>query len=131
MIDCVPAARVVVVNVATPLAFKVPVPKVAVPSRNVTVPVGTLLPDFGVMVAVKVTLCPLLMEVAEELSTVVVAITADVMVTVMGCEVEPASLESPPYDAVIESDPTGRVVVPKAARPLGFRVAVPKEALPL
>ena len=58
MIDWVPAGKELVLNVATPLAFKVPVPRVVVPSRNVTEPVGTLLPLCGVTVAVNVTLCP-------------------------------------------------------------------------
>ena len=61
-----------------------------------TVPVATLVPDCGETTAVKVTLCPVLMAVAEGVRTVLVGIAADVMVTVTGCEVEPASLESPP-----------------------------------
>jgi hypothetical protein len=53
-----PGERAVVDNVATPLAFSVtgPVPRVVVPSRKVTVPVGV--PVAGataVTVAVKVT----------------------------------------------------------------------------
>ena len=85
VIDCVPAARVVVLNVATPLALRVAVPRLLVPSRNVTVPVATLVPDCGETVAVKVTLCPGLMAVAEEVRTVLVGTTAEVMVTVTGC----------------------------------------------
>jgi hypothetical protein len=54
------------------------------------------MPDCGATVAVKVTLCPGLMAVAEEVRTVLVGTTAEVMVTVTGVEVEPASLESPP-----------------------------------
>jgi hypothetical protein len=96
VIDCVPAARVVVVSVATPTALRVAVPRLVVPSRNVTVPVGTLVPDCGETVAVKVTLCPLLMVVAEEVRTVLVGAAAEVMVTLTGGEVELASLESPP-----------------------------------
>jgi len=93
VIGCVAAGNELVLNAATPLAFKVPVPRIVAPSRNVTVPVGTLLPDCGETVAVKVTLCPVLMAVAELARTVLVA---EVMVTVTGCEVEPASSESPP-----------------------------------
>jgi len=72
VIDCVPTAKAVVVNVATPPAFRVPCPSV-VPSRNVTVPVGTLLPDCGATVAVNVTLCPGVTSAAEAVSVVVVA----------------------------------------------------------
>ena len=43
------------------------------PSRNVTIPLGVpVLPDAGVIVAVRVTLPAGLMELAEELSAVVV-----------------------------------------------------------
>ena len=43
-------------RVATPLAFKAPVPSVVAPDRNVTVPVG--MPPVPVTVAVKVTGVP-------------------------------------------------------------------------
>ena len=128
MIDCVPTGKELVFMVATALAFKLPVPSAVAPSRNVTVPVGTLPPDCGETVAVKVTLCPVSMAVAELARTVLVT---EVMMTVRGCDVEPASSESPPYEAVIESDPAGRVVLVKLAVPLEPRVAVPKELLPL
>ena len=39
MIECDPAASVLVVKVAIPSALSVPVPSGVVPSRNVTVPV--------------------------------------------------------------------------------------------
>jgi hypothetical protein len=73
MIDWVPTAKAVVGNVATPLAFTVPARSVVVPSRNVTVPVGTLLPDCCATVAVNVTLCPSVTSAAEAESVVVVA----------------------------------------------------------
>jgi hypothetical protein len=58
VIAWLPRESVVILNVATPLAFNVtgPVPRVVVPSRKVTVPVGV--PVAGataVTVAVKVT----------------------------------------------------------------------------
>ncbi len=53
MIESVPTARVVVLNVATPELLSVPVPSVVDPSMKVTVPVGV--PDDPVTVAVKVT----------------------------------------------------------------------------
>ena len=59
---------------AAPLAFKVPVPRVVVPSTKVTVPVGTMLPTCGATFAVNVTLCPGVIWVADADSVVVVAI---------------------------------------------------------
>ena len=56
VIECDPIASVAVVKVATPVAFSVPVPSVADPSMNVTVPVGVVPPDGGVTVAVNITL---------------------------------------------------------------------------
>jgi hypothetical protein len=58
--------------VATPDEFKDPVPKVALPFLKVTVPVGVVVPEAGVTVAVKVTLAPMLIELADEVSVVVV-----------------------------------------------------------
>ena len=53
-IECTPAARSTVVNVAVP-ALSVPVPMAAAPSKKVTVPVGV--PPIPVTVAVNVTVC--------------------------------------------------------------------------
>jgi hypothetical protein len=83
------------VKVATPLAFKVPVPRVVVPSRNVTVPVATLLPDCGATVAVNVTLCPLVICAAEAVSVVVVATVLCVTITLTAVETELLSSLSP------------------------------------
>jgi hypothetical protein len=52
-----PWARALVLNVAAPLLI-VPVPSVVLPSRNVTVPVGVVLPLVLLTAAVNVTLCP-------------------------------------------------------------------------
>jgi hypothetical protein len=58
VIECVPSASVVVVNVAF-LLLSVPVPSSVVPSMNVTVPVGVPAPgDSATKVAVKVTVAP-------------------------------------------------------------------------
>ena len=97
MIDWDPAASVVVLKVATPLAFNAPVPRLVDPSRKVTVPVGTPLPDWGVTVAVNVTLWPVVTCAAEAVSTVVVAtvLGAAVTVTLTAAETEPAFLLSP------------------------------------
>jgi hypothetical protein len=57
VIECAPTVSVDVVKVATLLPFSVPVPRVVVPSRKVTIPVGVpLLP--GLTVAVHVTGVP-------------------------------------------------------------------------
>jgi hypothetical protein len=87
---------VVVLNVAIPLELSWAVPRLVVPSKNVTVPVGTLLPVNGETVAVKVTLCPGLMVAAEEVSAVLVTIRLAAMVTVTASEVEAVSFGSPP-----------------------------------
>jgi hypothetical protein len=55
VIASVPAGKYVVLSVATPLPFSVPVPIVLPLFRKVTVPVGVL-PDFAATVAVSVTL---------------------------------------------------------------------------
>jgi hypothetical protein len=89
--------RVVVVNADVALPFKDDVPRVVVPSRNVTVPVATLLPACGDTLAVKVTLCPVVTCVAEAESVVVVAM--DTMLcettTLTACDTELLSLLSP------------------------------------
>jgi hypothetical protein len=94
--ECIPVANEVMLNVATPLAFSCVVPKLVAPSRNVTIPVATLLPVWGETVAVKVTLCPVLIDAAEDVSTVLVARRVEAMVTVTASDVEAVSPESPP-----------------------------------
>lgn len=54
--------------------MRVPVPSVVDPSLKVTVPVGVGVPEVGETVAVKVTLAPTAMEVAEAESAVVEAV---------------------------------------------------------
>ena len=70
------------VRVATPLV-SVPVPSVVEPFKNVTVPVGDADPVVvGVMVAVKVTLCPKTGAVGVKVTVVVVvAFTTVTVVT--------------------------------------------------
>jgi hypothetical protein len=63
---------VLVAKVALPEA-RVPVPRVVEPSVKVTVPVGVVVPEAGVTVAVKVMLVPLTAEVADTETLVVVA----------------------------------------------------------
>jgi len=130
VIECVPTLSVDVVKVATPPLFNVPVPSAVVPSRNVTVPVGV--PEvLGVIVAVNVTGEPLDAETAELINAVLVATAAfGVMVSATAADVLAAKLESPPYAAVIECDPTVSVDVVKVATPWLFNVPVPGAVVP-
>jgi hypothetical protein len=63
---------VLVGNVATPLAFSVPVPICVAPSRNRTVPVGCDVPLPPPSVAVNVTLVPVATDAAEVVNATVV-----------------------------------------------------------
>ena len=90
MIECGPTASVLVVNIAWPELFSVPVPRVLEPSLKVTVPVGVPAPGlFAATVAVKVTGCPNTDGWTEEVSPVVVpgrvvvVVDADVVVEVV------------------------------------------------
>src|SRR5689334_9491680 len=66
---------VVKVAVVTPAVVEsVPVPRVAVPSLKVTVPVGFTAPDAFVTVAVKVTACPRALGLDDDASVVVVPV---------------------------------------------------------
>ena len=95
MIELDPTGSVVVFKVATPLAFNAPVPRLVVPLRKVTVPVGTLLPDWGETVAVSVTLWPAVTCVGDAVKAVIVGKVV-VTFTLTAAEVEPAFLVSPP-----------------------------------
>jgi hypothetical protein len=72
LIDAVPAASDAVVIVAIPPA-SAPVPKVAAPFLNVTISPFGGTPPLELTVAVNVTLCPLAIGFAEDVTTVVVA----------------------------------------------------------
>ena len=83
------------VNVACPEELSEPVPRTVVPSRKVTVPVGTPDPGaFAVTVAVKVTLWPEIDGLADE--TIVVVVLAWPTVCVKAAEVLTVKLASPP-----------------------------------
>jgi hypothetical protein len=69
---CEPTASVLVLYVAVPELFSVPVPRVAEPSMNVAVPVGVFDP-LVVTVAVKITGEPAIAGFALETTFVVVA----------------------------------------------------------
>jgi hypothetical protein len=78
VMECEPAARMEVVNVATP-PLSVPVPSVVTPSRNVTVPVGV--PPAPLTVAVNVTDRPIVEGLTDEDSAVVLALVLTTCVT--------------------------------------------------
>lgn len=71
VIVCTPAVRSTVVKLAIPVAFSVPVPIAAAPSKKVTDPVGV--PEPLLTVAVKVIDCVNVAGLAEEVTVVVVA----------------------------------------------------------
>src|SRR5216117_2583887 len=124
LIEWEPTASVLVTNVAWPEPFRVPVPRVLVPSLKVTCPVGVPEPGLlAVTVAVKVTDCPNTDGLAEELADVVVPYFT---VCVSLEEVLPLKFASPPYDALIECEPTASVLVTNVAWPEPFRVPVPR-----
>ncbi len=90
-----PTASVLIVNIAWPEPFRVPVPRIPGPSLKVTVPVGVPAPGlFAVTVAVKVTDCPDTDGLAEELTDV--AVLAFFTVWVSALEVLPVKVASPP-----------------------------------
>jgi hypothetical protein len=86
---------VVVAYVATPAA-SVPVPSVAAPSLKVTVPVGAVVPEAGVTVAVNVMLVPKTALVDDAPMLVVVPTTGAVIVTVVTAEVDALNPLAPP-----------------------------------
>jgi hypothetical protein len=71
VIECIPAVVKAAKTVATPELFSTPAPICVDPSRNATVPVGTKVPDDGCTVAVKVTDCPTIEGLTEEIRVVV------------------------------------------------------------
>src|SRR6266853_3289280 len=98
--ECEPRERELLVRVARPLE-RVPVPKVLVPSWNVTVPVGVpVLGETGLTVAVKITDWPKTEGWAEEVTAV--ALVARLTVWVTTSEVLVLKLVSPLKTAVIE-----------------------------
>ena len=120
-------------NEAPPVAVSCAVPRLVDPSWKVTVPVGTLLPDWGATTAVKVTLCPVVSTVPEAVSVVVVGNVppgAPVTVTLTAVDAELVSLLSPPYEAVIEFVPTARELLLNFATPLALSCAVPRLVVP-
>jgi hypothetical protein len=124
--ESLPTASVDIEMVAVP-PDKLAVPKVMPPSRNVTVPVAVPL-TCGVTVAVKVTACPKV-DGLMELETVV-EVVAVATVCVIGADVLPLKLLSPPYTTVIVWLPADSVAVVKTAEPVPDKLAVPNVVEP-
>jgi hypothetical protein len=99
-------------------------------SRKETVPVGVPVPLTAATFAVKVTLAPAVICVAETVSKVLVFIFAGAeTTTVTTVEVDTAKFASPEYAAVMLCDPTVSDAVLKVAVP-PLKVAVPSEFAP-
>jgi hypothetical protein len=95
---CVPVVSALVEKAATPLAFRVPLPSVVEPSRNVTAPVGSAPLLAPPMAAVNVTLVPIPTAAAEVVSTFVVAVGVTITSASNG-ELAARKAESPLYCA--------------------------------
>src|SRR5581483_11874078 len=122
-----PAASVEVVNVAVPL-FSVTVPRLVLPSRKVTFPVGVPAPGATALtVAVKVTAWPNADGLTEDVTVVVVLAWLTVCVSV--AEVLVVKLVSPAYTAVMAWPATAKAAVVNVAEP-PESVAVPSVVVP-
>ena len=130
VIECRPCVRAVVANVAFPVASSAPVPSVVAPSRNVTVPVGTVVPEAGVTVAVKVTDCPTVDGLADDVTAVVVDTSAAFTTCDNADDVLAAKLVLPPYDAVIVCVPCVSAAVANVAFPVASSAPVPSVVAP-
>jgi hypothetical protein len=126
VIVLLPTANPFAVTGATLMVARPPLkaiePTVTLPTLNVTVPVGCV---PLVVVTVAVTLCGTeeLPRAIEDGLTVTSVIVLSIIVNIDALLVEPASLLSPPYTAVIEFKPT--------AKPLAVVVAKVSDAVPL
>lgn len=95
-----PTGSCMVAKLATPDEFSVPVPSVAIPFIKDTLPVGVVVPEAGVTVAVKVMLVPVRAEVVEDVNAVLVAIGEGVGVGLGEGEGE-VEVEPPPPQEII------------------------------
>src|SRR5215831_3601640 len=112
---CTPAIKLDVWKVAFPL-LSVPVPRVVVPSRNVTDPVGV--PEFADTVPVKVTGCPTSVVAAED-------ITLDVLLDLVGGGV----LLDPPPQPTKKND-IARASTARKLQRLPFLLKLPATNMP-
>src|SRR5207247_8856464 len=99
------------------------------PSVNVTVPVGLPAPGAAARtVAVRVTAWPTIDGLTSATTAVVVAAWPTTWFKVN--EVLPTKTVSPPYEAVMEWEPTERLERVKVACPAEVRGALPRTTLP-
>src|SRR5713226_8652996 len=102
--ECAPTAREAVVSLAMHEESSVPVPRLVVPSRNVTVPVG--MPAGELNVAVRVTGWPKTLGLGDEAGDPGVGPVFTVCDNAY--EVLRLRFVSPPHDAVMECAATAR-----------------------
>jgi hypothetical protein len=124
-----PVLRVDVLNVVVPVLSRAFVPRMMLPSRNVTAPVG----GCGVFttVAVKVTACPLAAGFVLEDSVVADAAGGVGWITSVSVAlVDEAESGVAPYVAVIACVPTERVERESVAAPLEVSVPIPRFLVP-
>jgi hypothetical protein len=121
-----PTTVKILASVANP-PDRLAIPKVEVPSRNVTVPVGVPV-NCGVTVAENVTVCPN----TDEFNALdsMIELVALVTVWVSGVAVLELKLVSPEYTAVTVCLPAVNVAVEMAAVPVPDRLAVPSVVVP-
>ena len=107
------------------------VPRTALPSRNVTTPVGCW-GDCSVFttLAVNVTVCPLVVGFALDASVVAVVACAGWITWFSTVLVDEAEFGVAPYAAVIAWVPTDSVETDSVAAPLEVSVVVPKMFFP-
>jgi hypothetical protein len=123
---CEPAVMDAIWMDATPEPFTAAVPREALPSKKVTVPVGV--PEVAVTVEVRVIAWVVVAGFREEVSVVVDAVlAAPLTVTVTALEAPAAYLESPEYVTVIESLPAASVERDSVAAPEAFTTADPMD----
>jgi len=122
VIEFAPTASVEMLNVVFP-ALIAPVPRVVLPSVNVTVPVAVA----GVIVAVNFTDEPYAEGFADEASVMVGLALFTIWVSTE--DVLPLYFVLPPYEAVIECEPAASFGLLKVACPL-LSVPVPRVVPP-
>jgi ABC-type Na+ efflux pump permease subunit len=98
VIELTPRGSRVEVKVAMPVGFSAAVPSVVDPLENVTVPVGTVVPepDAAATVAISSTGSPCTEVSVEAVRVNALATVAEVTVTVTSLDVEAAYEEVPP-----------------------------------
>src|ERR1700712_3145096 len=124
---CTPGVSAEVVRTAPPLAFKGAVPRLAVPSVNTTVPVGTG-PLLLTTVELNVMLVPMGTPVELAANAVVVAANCTISFTTLDCAA--ALTASPAYAAESAWIAAASCVVEKLATPLAFKFALPIALVP-